>query len=161
MSLRKERLSWVFILLFLAVIGAAAYFVLLPQLRSQMTLRLGDGIFKAVTLSPEESSRQAGGDVPQLSDNKAIIHVYDADAFWLIDTKYRSTTFDIIWLDKDKKVVHIVKNASSESEPDTLFQPKEVARYIVELRGGTVEEKAIRITSTAIFEDEKNEEGKQ
>lgn len=153
MSLRKERLSWIFIGLFLAVIGAAAYFVVLPQLRSQLTLRLGDGIYKTTMLTSEQTKQQMNGDVDQLRPDKALMHVYASDALWPIDTKYRTALFDIIWLNKDKKVVHIVKNASSESQPDTSFQPKEPARYVVELRGGSVEKKAIRLNGSAAFDD--------
>ena len=74
--------------------------------------------------------------------------------------KDRHEPFDIVWLDNKKKVVHIVKNASSESTPSTLFGPLVNARYMIELRGGIVDAKAIHIDQTANF-DEKNIQGLQ
>lgn len=153
MSLRKERLSWVFIGLFLLVVAATVYWVILPQLQSRVTLRVGDGVFAGRVLKPQESIAQAQRDVQALRPGAAIMHVYLYDALWTIDTKHRTALFDFVWLDKDKKVVHIVKNASMESRPDTLFAPKVLARYIIELRGGTVDEKAIRIDNLAVFDE--------
>jgi uncharacterized membrane protein (UPF0127 family) len=65
---------------------------------------------------------------------------------------------DIIWLDKDKKVVYIVKNAPPESYPYEHFEPKEEARYVLEVAAGTVEDKKIMIDAPATF-DENNLEG--
>ncbi len=59
---------------------------------------------------------------------------------------------DIIWLDKDKKVVEIVKKASPEGGEKTVFVPKKDARYVVELPAGTADNKAIRVGRTAIFD---------
>jgi uncharacterized membrane protein (UPF0127 family) len=153
MSLKKERLSWIIIGLFLIVVTATAALVILPQLQSQATLRLGDGVYKMRALDQQVSQKVAQQDIAELQQDKAILHVYDTDQFWVMDTKNRSAQFDIVWLDKNKKVVHVVKNASSESKPDTVFSSKVLARYVVELAGGTVEQKTIRIGGTAFFED--------
>ena len=65
---------------------------------------------------------------------------------------------DIIWLDKDKKVVYIVKNAPPESYPYEQFEPKEEVRYVLEVAAGTVQQKKITIGAVAQF-DENNLEG--
>lgn len=153
MSLRKERLSWVFIGLFLAIIGATAYFVVLPQLRSQITVRLGDGVFTSRTVNARQSSEMSQLDVDQLRADRAIMHVYATDSLWTIDMKNRTALFDLVWLDENKKVVHIVKNASTESRPDTVFSPVESARYVMEFRAGTVEKKTIHINAVAVFDE--------
>ena len=152
MSLKKERLSWV-LMGFLFVAIAAAVLVLLPQLQSQTALRLGDGVYKMRILNRHDSEKMAQQDVETLQQNKAMLHVYDTDKMWTIDMKNRTSQFDIVWLDKNKKVVHVVKNASSESQPDTVFSSKVSSRYIVELAGGAVDAKTIRIGGTAYFED--------
>lgn len=152
MSLKKDRLSWVLIG-FLLSAAVAAILVVIPQLRSQTTLRLGDGVYNMRAFNQQDSEKMAQQDVAGLQPNKAILHVYNTDKFWTIDTKKRTAKFDLVWLDKDKKVVHIVKNASAESQPDTVFSSKVSSRYIVELAGGMVDEKTIRINSTAFFED--------
>ena len=152
MSLRKDRLSWAFIGLGLAVVGVTAYFVLMPQLRPQLTLRLGDGVFSAVVL---KTGQEKTYDLNKkaLHDNQAVLHVYDYDGRWAVDVKKRTAIFDIIWLDSNKKVVYIVKHASGDSKPETTFRPAESARYIVEFPGGTVESKSMHIGGTAFFDE--------
>ncbi len=60
---------------------------------------------------------------------------------------------DIVWLDKDKKVVYIVKNAPPESYPYENFTPKQDARYVLELPAGTVSKKSIAIGKEAMFDE--------
>ena len=152
MSLRKDRLSWAFIGLGLAVVGVTAYFALMPHLRPQLQLRLGDGVYDALVVHPGRSetydlSRH------ELRQNQAVLRIYDTDGMWPVDVKKRMVATDIVWLDSTKKVVYIVKHASGESKPDTTFRPTEAARYIVELSDGAVENKAMRIGGTAYFDE--------
>lgn len=158
MSLRKERLSWVFIGALLAAVGATAYLVLLPHLQPHLTLRLGDGIFNARVVTAEQYEKNGIQNTVHLREDKAMLHMYDSDALWSIDMKDRHEPFDIVWLDNEKKVVHIVKNASSESKPSTVFGPLVKARYMIEVRGGIVDSKAIHINQAAHF-DENNIQG--
>ena len=60
---------------------------------------------------------------------------------------------DIVWLDKDKKIVYIVKNAPPESYPYETFVPKQDARYVLELPAGTVGPKSIVIGKEAAFDE--------
>lgn len=152
MSLQKDRLSWAFIGLGLAVIGVTAYFVLLPQLRPQLTLRLGDGVFDAIVVRPSHNETYDLS-VHHLRENQAVLHIYDNNGLWPVDAKNRTTAFDIIWLNDAKKVIHIVKHASGESKPETTFRPMESARYVIELAEGTVERKSMHIGGTAFFDE--------
>lgn len=154
MSLRKERLSWVFIGILLAAVIATAYFVVWPRLQPHLTLRIGDGVFNARVISAEEYAKNGMPDTEQLSADNAVLHVYSSDGLWSIDMKQRHSFFDVVWLNKEKKVVHIVKNASADSVPDTTFSPKQDARYMIELRGGTVDAKAIGIDDEAFFDEQ-------
>lgn len=153
MSLRKERMSWIFIGILLAAVIATAYFVLWPKLQPHVTLRMGDGVFSARLISVEQYAKYGVPHSDQLRADKAVLHVYDDDGMWPIDMKKRQALFDIIWLDSNKKVVHIVKNASAESLPSTTFSPRQDARYMIELRGGTVDVKAIGIDDEAYFDE--------
>jgi uncharacterized membrane protein (UPF0127 family) len=71
--------------------------------------------------------------------------------------KDRRGSYDVVWLDNSKKIVYIVKNASSESVP-TKFVPNERARYIIEMPAGSVDAKAINVDKKAYF-DESNIKG--
>lgn len=154
MSLRKERLSWMFIGIILAAVIATAYFVVWPRLQPHVTLRIGDGVFNARFISAEEYAKNGMPDTDQLRADKAVLHVYNSDGLWPIDMKQRHAFFDIVWLNGEKKVVHIVKNASADSVPATTFSPKQQARYMIELRGGTVDARAISIDDEAFFDEQ-------
>lgn len=160
MSLRKERLSWVFIGTLLAAVGFTAYFVLLPHLQPHLTLRIGDGVFKARVITPKEHAKNGIQNINRLREDKAVLHMYSTDGLWPIEMKDRHEPFDLVWLNDEKKVIHIVKNASAESTPSTSFSPLVNARYMIELRGGIVDSKAIRIDQAAHF-DENNIQGLQ
>lgn len=158
MSRRKDALSWALIALGLLLVGAAAVYVMLPQLQPHTTLHLGDGVFTArVAKTPAERTKGLS-DTVSLGDDQAMIFVYDKDGKWPMTMKGMKYSLDIVWLDKDKKVVYIVKNANSASYPYETFVPKEDARYVVEVVAGTVGKKAVTINGTASF-DENNLEG--
>jgi len=160
MSRRKDVLSWGLIVFVLLLVGAAAVFVLWPQLQPHTDLRLGDGVFTARVAKTQAEREKGLSDTSSLGETQAMIFVYGSDGKWPITTKGMKYALDIVWLDKDKKVVYIVKNATPESYPYEVFVPKEDARYVVEVLAGTTGKKAVTINSTAIF-DENNLKGWQ
>jgi uncharacterized membrane protein (UPF0127 family) len=160
MSRRKDALSWGLIALVLLLVGSATVYILLPQLQPHTTLHLGDGVFTARVAKTQAERVKGLSDTSSLGDDQAMILVYDKDGKWPITMKGMKYPIDIAWLDKDKKVVYIVKNATPASYPYEIFTPKEDARYIVEVVAGTIGKKAVTIRSAATF-DENNLEGFQ
>ncbi|HEU5121885.1 MAG TPA: DUF192 domain-containing protein [Candidatus Saccharimonadales bacterium] len=160
MSVRKGILSWGLVVLVLALVAAAAYYVLGPQLRPHVTVRVGDGVFlMQVAKTPGAREKGLSG-TASLRDNEGMLFIYDHEDKWGIWMKDMNYPIDIVWLDKDKKVVYIVKNAPPESYPYESFTTKQDAKYILELPAGTVGKKAISIGKQAAF-DENNIEGWQ
>jgi hypothetical protein len=160
MSRRKDALSWGLIVLVLLLVAAAAVYVLWPQLQPHTELHLGDGVFSARVAKTQEERDKGLSDTRSLGEDQAMILVYDTDGKWPVSMKGMKYPLDIIWLDKDKKVVYIVKNATPESYPYEIFTPKEDARYVVEVAAGTTGKKTIGINSAASF-DENNVKGLQ
>lgn len=158
MSVRKNILSWGLVLMVLALIGVAAYFVFAPQLRPHVTLHLGDGVFLTQVAKTPTAREKGLSNTQSLRDNEGMLFVFDHDDKWAIWMKNMNYPIDIVWLDKDKKVVYIVKNAPPESYPYESFVPKQEARYVVEVPAGTVAKKSIVIGGQAGF-DENNIEG--
>lgn len=158
MSVRKDVFSWALIILVLALVGLAAYFVLEPRLRPHVTLHMGDAVFSAQVAKTDEQRVKGLSGKTGIGVDEALLFVYDSDGKWGIWMKDMHFPIDIVWLDKDKKVVHIVKNAPPESYPYETFTPMEDARYVVELAAGTVAKKSIAIGGLAKF-DENNIEG--
>src|SRR4051812_8934615 len=99
MSIRKNVLSWGLIAIVLALIGAAAYYVLLPQIQPHVTVHIGDGVF-AARVARTNSEREKGlSGTHDLRSNQAMLFVYDTDDEWSIWMKEMNYPIDIIWLD--------------------------------------------------------------
>jgi uncharacterized membrane protein (UPF0127 family) len=65
--------------------------------------------------------------------------------------KDMSNSFDIVWTDQNKKIVYIVKNASPTTYPVT-YTPNSLARYVIGLPAGTVDNKSIMLNGNATFD---------
>lgn len=157
MSKRREALSWILVTFALALVGAAAYYILLPQLQPHTTVRIGDGVYKTRVATTEEDRTKGLSGTAKLHEGDALLLVFDRESEWSIWMKDMKYPIDIVWLNKDKKVVHIVKNAPPESYPYESFVSKRPAKYILELPAGTVEKKSIIIDSQAAFDETKLE----
>jgi len=153
-------MSWGVIALVLMLVSMAAVYVLWPQLQPHTTLHLGDGIFTAQVAKTQAARDRGLTGTPSLSADNAMIFVYDTDGKWPINMKDMNFPIDIVWLNKDKQVIYIVKNVPPESYPYQQFAPKDDARYVVELAAGVVGQKSIDINATAQF-DENNLQGIQ
>lgn len=153
MSLRKDIFSWGLIVLVLALVVSATLYVMWPQLQPHATVRIGDGVFAAkVVKTPEERTKGLSG-TSELRSDQAMLFVYESDGKWPIWMKDMDYPIDIVWLDKEKKIVYIVKNAPPESYPYEQFEPKQDARYVLELPAGTVGKKSIIIGKSAVFDE--------
>lgn len=158
MSKLHTGLSWLLVVGVLLLVGAAAYLMLEPKLRPHVSVQLGGTMFSARVATTDEEKTKGLSGTPSLAEGEAMLFVYDHDDKWSIWMKEMRYPIDIVWLNKDKKVVHIVKNAPPESYPYESFTPKEDARYILELAAGTTSKRSIVIGTPATF-DEKNIEG--
>lgn len=114
------------------------------------TLHLGDGKFSA-TIADTEATRIKGlSGTLHLPADHAMVFVFDGDArhgIWMKDMRY---AIDIVWLNDAKQVVDFVMHVPADSYPK-VFTPKDNARYVVELKSGTVEKKNIRVGQFAVF----------
>lgn len=155
---RKSAWSWIAVAAVLLMIGGAALYVLWPQLQPHVNLHIGDGVFiTRVAKTPEDREQGLSG-TSELRADQGLLIIFDTDEKWSIWMKEMKYPIDIVWLDKNKKVVYIVKNAPPESYPYERFTPKQDARYVLELPAGTTSKKSINIGSEARF-DENNLEG--
>jgi uncharacterized protein len=81
-------------------------------------------------------------DTPYLPKEVVKLFTFDSLAYhgiWMKDMNY---AIDIIWVDETNTIVHIVKNATPESYPET-FSPTVPALYVIETAAGFVDEHAL------------------
>lgn len=133
------------------LIIVVAVFFIFSQTQST-TLRIGDGVFKA-RIAKTEAAREKGlSGTETLGADEAMILAFATDGYWEIWMKGMKYPLDIVWIDKDKKVVYVVKNAPYEDGELATFKPTVSARYVIELPAGTVEQKRISVGKHAAFE---------
>lgn len=137
---------------FMTLVIIAAVAVIAPQLTPRVAVRIGDGVYNArLAETPAQLERGLSG-TKHLGSNEGMLFVFDHDAKWSIWMKDMNFPIDIIWMDQDKKVVHIVKNASPDNYPQERFTPKSDARYVLEVPAGSVDARSININGTAHFD---------
>lgn len=158
MSRKRDALSWGLVILFLGAMISAALYVLWPQIQPHTTVRIGDGVF-ITRVAKTAAARERGlSETQDIRQDQAMLLVYKEDGKWSVSMKDMKYSLDIVWLDKEKKVVYIVKNAQPEGYPQQDFTPKQDSRYVLELPAGTVSSKSIIVGKSAVF-DENNLEG--
>ena len=136
----------------LLLVAAAAGFLLINKLQPTTQLFLGDGVFDArVAYTQAERERGLSG-VENMKPTDALIFAYPGDDIWKIWMKDMKIPIDIVWLDSNKKVIYVVKDASPDGGTDVTFAPKVPARYVVELPAGTVDRTAIKPDKAAVFD---------
>ena len=113
----------------------------------------GSGTYRLWIADTDAELAQGLSDVPTLSLDGGLLMKFPHDDTWGIWMKDMKVPLDIIWLDENKKVVYIVKNALPELSTDVTFTPKDPARYVIELRAGAVENAAIKTGSFVVFDE--------
>ena len=162
MSLKKDAYAGGIVIGVLLIILFGVIYFFMPHNRPELTMRLGDGVFKTWTVDANTNSDDQTNPistVPKLGMTEALLIKYPDNDKWPIYMKGAEEPIDIIWLNSKKEVVSIVKNAQLDSFPYKAFEPTHKARYVVELQAGTVDKKAITTSKTAAFEYKDNQGG--
>lgn len=87
-----------------------------------------------------------------LAQDRGMLFVFTQDHFWSFWMKNTYIPLDIIWMDKDRKVVDIVKGVRPiRQENPPSFSPAFPARYVLEANAGFVEKNKIKIGDEVVF----------
>ncbi len=78
-----------------------------------------------------------------LSGGRAMLFVFDEPGTHGIWMKGMKFPIDIVWLDKNKRVVTIVPNVQAASYPK-VFEPSEPSLYVIEFASGRSSELGIK-----------------
>lgn len=82
-----------------------------------------------------------------LAENKAMLFVFEepeTHGIWMKDMKF---AIDIVWLNKDKKVITISSNVKPDSYPKRYF-PDSDSKYVIELAAGQASKLGIKTHQT-------------
>ncbi|MFZ2544929.1 MAG: DUF192 domain-containing protein [Candidatus Saccharimonadales bacterium] len=138
---------WVAVITLAIFVSGALFFFLQIQNQSNELHLHGNNYH--ITVRRTETERQKGlSGSDNLPKNDAMLFVFDDDSRWGIWMKDMKYPIDIVWLDNNKKVVYMVKDAQPASYPK-IFIPDKDARYVIELASGTIEQTDIKLGDLA------------
>lgn len=135
----------------LIVIASAGIAFAATTFQPRTEVRLESGMFNARIADTSTSRTEGLSGVEKLKPNEGLLMVFDYPDKWPIWMKGMKVPIDILWLNADKQVIHIVKNASPELGTSKSFSPTKPALYVLELPASTVDTYGIRVGEAAIF----------
>ena len=146
----RDKSAYIVIGIVFLILIAASAFIFTSKFQTTTRIILGDAVISAKVANGDVERSKGLSGVEKLKNDEGMLFVYREDGLHGIWMKDMKISIDIIWLNKDKKVVYIVKNAQPESYPKT-FKPKKFARYVLEVPAGYTTEKKITIGTPANF----------
>jgi len=94
--------------------------------------------------TPSQQERGLSGR-PCFPSDGALIFMYPYDDKIGIWMKNMSFAIDVLWLDKDKKIVSIEKDMQPSSYPAKIYKPSSDARYVIEFAIGNIDELGVKV----------------
>jgi uncharacterized protein len=90
---------------------------------------------------------------PSLALDKGMLFIFDGPpefhTIWMKNCKF---PIDIVWLDEEKKVVHVAESVPPCTEdPCPVYQPLRKALYVVELNAGQARREKATVGSLVSF----------
>lgn len=111
-------------------------------------IKINDAVVSAEVVDTEAAMELGLGGRNSLESGSGMWFVFSEESnygFWMKDMKF---SLDMIWFDKNLKVVGIKKDATPESYPQ-IFYPDSDALYVLEISAGFVENHKIKIDDQA------------
>lgn len=109
---------------------------LVKEANKDCNLYLGEECFLVERVDTDENRQQGLSGRKSIARNQAMLFSFednDKHCFWMKDMHF---SIDMMWLDEQKKIVHIEETVSPDTYPKT-FCPSESARYVIEVKAGT------------------------
>jgi uncharacterized protein len=91
--------------------------------------------------------------IKTLPDNQGMLFVFereDSYSFWM---KNMQIPLDIIWIDKDERIVDIKTNVPPCKESCQGMVPRDKAQYVLEVNAGFAERNNVRVRDKVDFPD--------
>lgn len=92
----------------------------------------------------DDDIERAKGLSDQKKYTKGMLFVYEENGNHQIWMKDMFFDIDIIWLNEDREVVHIERDARKDSYP-TIFSSPKKSRYVLEMKSGFAEQVGLEL----------------
>jgi uncharacterized membrane protein (UPF0127 family) len=135
-----------------AVLLLAASLAAAAPAKTSLTLPSGRTIEVEVMVSDQD---RATGLMfrPSLADDKGMLFVFERADFHGIWMKNCRFPIDIVWLDEDRRVVHVAEGATPcKADPCPVYEPLRRAQYVIELNAGQARREGATIGEAVSFQ---------
>ncbi|MFT4303218.1 MAG: DUF192 domain-containing protein [Candidatus Woesearchaeota archaeon] len=105
---------------------------------------------KVISKNPKHINNIFGKALGLMFKNKVkepLIFIFKKETYVPLHMWFVFTTIDVIYLDKNKKVIEIKKNF----KPFTYYHPKNKARYVIELQKNSITKFDIKLGQQLSF----------
>ncbi len=135
MKIRTILLRWVLPLIVVGAVVMLALWYMPGYLRRTVEVGVGKEDFAVwIAKTPEQLTKGLGG-VRHLPARGGMLFDFGRDDTWRIWMKDMRIPIDVLWLDREGRVIHMVRDMQPASYPKHHF-PYKKARYVLELPAG-------------------------
>lgn len=149
-AFEKTTMFWFVIGFFVILIGSYVY-TAMHSGGKVATADFGNASLKIVKTADSETDLVAGLSViPELNEGEAFLMQFNepgSHQIWMKGVKY---PIDVMWLDQDLKIIHIVPSMDPKSYPKT-FGPGQDSTYVIETKAGFVKDNKIKVGNKVVL----------
>ncbi len=88
----------------------------------------------------------------ELAQNRGMLFIYNQEGYYSIWMKNTLIPLDIIWLNQNREVVFLVKDAPpTQGDNFARFEPDKPARYILEINAGWIYKMNLKVGDRLSF----------
>lgn len=132
--MRKALILFVILILFVAAAGT--YFYVKKIMARDYGVCFGEACFMAEVAMSEEKMKEGLRNRESLDKDKGMLFVLSKEEAFEVSMKDVKVPLDIIWLDKDKKIIDIKTVAPCLRDKCPVYRPETPAQYVFEVNSG-------------------------
>lgn len=134
---QKGYLAYIIITILLValIVGLATLFFRDYSKVEYADAKIGGKSFRLEVASTETARQKGLSERDGLPEGQGMLFKFEQNGDWRIWMVQMRFSIDVIWLDENKKIVHIKQNATPAEYPE-VYKADEPSRYIIELRSG-------------------------
>lgn len=157
MNKTSKIISLISLLLFLFLAAMYIYTKKEPtrpeqfQGRERKSLSIREHIFDVVISKTEVEHTQGLSSTYKINENEGMLFIFPTPSkynFWMKDMNY---PIDILWINKDNRIIFIQKNATPESYPDSFGPTDDQALMVLEITAGLSDKLGITNSDSVVI----------
>ena len=151
-SMTLMRRYFSIVLTAVVVIGVTWFFVFYDShAMARIPLKINDVEIRVEVARTEEERSVGLGGRESLGKNKGMLFVFDKESFYVFWMKDMLFPIDIIWINRDKKIVDVITNLQMETYPDFKYINDFFAQYVLEVNAGFFDAHDWKVGDTVEF----------